>query len=381
MLLLDYDTMRVVWWVLLGLLLIGFAIMDGFDLGVGMLLPWVGRTDTERRVAINAIGPVWEGNQTWLILGAGAIFAAWPALYALSFSGFYLAMFLCLIGLILRPVGFKFRSKVESTHWKAVWDGALFLGGFLPALIFGVAVGNALQGVPFAFNDQLRAAFGFGFFSLLNPFAVLCGLVSVSLMCMQGGAFLMSKTEDTVAARGRTAVLVAGAVLLALFSLAGAWVAFGLDGYVITQYGPPNGPSDPLAKEVTRQTGAWLNNFETYSWALIAPALGYGGTLIAMGAAALGWAYIAFIASSLAVFGVVATPGVSMFPFFLPSSSAPAASLTVWDASSSHLTLSVMLVATAIFLPIILIYTIWVFKVLQGSVTTAYVEANKDGTY
>jgi cytochrome d ubiquinol oxidase subunit II len=144
--LIDFEVLRVIWWLLLGVLLIGFALTDGFDMGVGALLPFVARTDTERRVAINTVGPVWEGNQVWFILGGGAIFAAWPPLYAVSFSGFYLAMFVVLTAFILRPVAFKYRSKRDSAVWRAMWDWALFIGGFVPALIFGVAVGNVLQG-------------------------------------------------------------------------------------------------------------------------------------------------------------------------------------------------------------------------------------------
>ena len=154
--LISYETLRLVWWLLIGVLLIGFAITDGFDLGTGMLLPFAGKTDLERRVIINSIGPVWEGNQVWLILGGGAIFAAWPQLYAVSFSGFYLAMFVILVALILRPVAFKFRSKREDASWRARWDIALFIGGFVPALIFGVAMGNVLQGVPFRFSDDMH---------------------------------------------------------------------------------------------------------------------------------------------------------------------------------------------------------------------------------
>jgi len=185
---LDYGTLRVIWWLLLGVLLVGFAVMDGFDLGVGMLLPIVGRTNIERRVIINTIAPVWEGNQVWIILGAGALFAAWPAVYALAFSGFYFAMLLVLAGLILRPVGFKYRSKIESETWRTVWDTALFLGGFIPAFIFGVALGNILQGTPFHFDITLRAFYTGSFWGLLNPFAILCGLVSVFMLAMHGGA-------------------------------------------------------------------------------------------------------------------------------------------------------------------------------------------------
>jgi cytochrome d ubiquinol oxidase subunit II len=171
--LIDYETLRLIWWLLLGVLLIAFATTGGFDLGVGTLLPFVARTDTERRVAINTIGATWEGNQVWLILGGGAIFAAWPPLYAVSFSGFYLAMFAILFALILRPVGFKYRSKRESASWRSGWDWALFVGGFVPSLIFGVAVGNVLQGVPFRFADDMRIFYEGSFFALLNPYALL----------------------------------------------------------------------------------------------------------------------------------------------------------------------------------------------------------------
>lgn len=183
---LDYETLRVIWWLLLGILLIGFAVMDGFDLGVAMWLPWLAKTDIERRILINSIGATWEGNQVWFILGGGAIFAAWPALYALSFSGFYFAMLLVLLALILRPVGFKYRSKLADPRWRSFWDYALFVGGFVPALIFGVAIGNVLQGVPFHFDEYLRPFYTGSFLDLLNPFALLCGLLSVLMLAMHG---------------------------------------------------------------------------------------------------------------------------------------------------------------------------------------------------
>ncbi len=186
----DYGTLKVIWWVLLGILLIGFAATDGFDMGVATLLPFVAKNDVERRVAINTIGPVWEGNQVWFVLGGGAIFAAWPPLYAVSFSGFYLAMFVVLAALILRPVGFKYRSKRPDAGWRRNWDIALFVGGFVPALIFGVAVGNVLQGVPFRLTEDLRTIYEGSFFGLLNPFALLCGLLSVAMLVMHGGAWL-----------------------------------------------------------------------------------------------------------------------------------------------------------------------------------------------
>src|SRR5690606_20042550 len=279
---LDYETLRVVWWGLLGVLLIGFAIFDGFDLGVAMLLPFVGRNDRERRVLINAIGPVWEGNQVWFILGGGAAFAAWPPLYAASFSGFYLAMFVVLLALILRPVGFKFRSKMGDPRWRSLWDWALFIGGAVPALIFGVAFGNLLLGVPFYYDAELRPFFyGGGFLDLLSPFALLCGLVSVAMLVMHGAVYTAIKTAGVLEERARRIGIAAGLVTFALFGLGGFAVANWVNGYVVTSSIDPRGPSNPTLKTVAVERGAWLNNYETYPWMIVAPILGLAGALAA----------------------------------------------------------------------------------------------------
>jgi cytochrome d ubiquinol oxidase subunit II len=367
--LIDYDTLRVIWWLLLGVILIGFAVTDGFDLGVGMLLPFAGRSDVERRVVINTIGPVWEGNQVWLILGGGAIFAAWPPLYAVSFSGFYLAMFAILVALILRPVGFKYRSKSESPAWRAGWDWALFVGGFVPSLVLGVAVGNVLQGVPFRLDGDLRIFYDGGFFGLLNPFALLCGLLSVSMMVMHGGGWLMLKTSGAVSGRARRYGSVAALVTIALFALGGLWLWLGVGGYKITSPIATGGASNPLLKTVVLDARAWFANYGVRPWLLIAPALGFlGATAAFVGQRSARSEVLTLLSSKLSIFGIISTVGVSMFPFILPSSVDPKASLTVWDASSSHLTLFIMLGATVIFLPIIMAYTAWVYHVLWGKV-------------
>ena len=245
----EYEILRLLWWAVLGVLLIGIAVMDGFDMGSAILLPFVGRTDMERRIVINTVGPVWEGNQVWLILGGGAIFAAWPPLYAVAFSGFYLAMLLLLLSLILRPVGFKYRSKLEGTRWRTTWDTALFLGGLVPALVFGVAFGNVLQGVPFRFDDTLRMTYTGTLFGLFNPFAVLCGLVSVAMMTMHGATWLACKTEGAVRQRAQRAGVVAALALVVLFVLGGVWAA-QLDGYVLQSFAGVDAPSNPLTKQV-----------------------------------------------------------------------------------------------------------------------------------
>ena len=372
---LDYETLRVIWWLVLGVLLMGFAAMDGFDLGVAMWLPFLAKTDGERRMIINSVGPVWEGNQVWLILGAGAIFAAWPPVYAAAFSGFYLAMFLVLCALILRPGGFKYRSKLKGERWREIWDWLLFVGGFVPALVFGVAVGNALLGAPFRFDADLRMDYQGNLLGLFQPFALLTGLVSVAMLAMHGGAYLASKAGSPVAARARQAASVAAVALILLFAVGGFWTAH-LDGYRIVGSMAHDAASNPLHKQAVRQTGAWLSNYSAMPWTMAAPALGFLGAAAMILALRLRRDKLAVLSSGLSVMGVVATAGLSMFPFILPSSLDPSMSLTVWDASSSHGTLALMLVATVIFLPMILAYTAFVYRVLRGRITPGRVESD-----
>ncbi|MET0894211.1 MAG: cytochrome d ubiquinol oxidase subunit II [Pseudoxanthomonas sp.] len=373
---LDYQTLRLIWWLLLGLLLIGFAVMDGFDLGVGTLLPAVARTDAERRLVLNVVGPVWEGNQVWLITGGGAIFAAFPALYAVSFSGFYLAMFLILFALILRPVGFKFRSKVEDKRWRAVWDWALFVGGFVPALVFGVAMGNVLLGAPFHFDDTLRIYYTGGFFALLSPFAVLCGLVSVSMLIAHGAAMLVIKTDGPVSLRARRYGSLAALATALLFVLAGVWVATGLNGHAIVGVAETSSASNPLFKQVITSTGGWMANYRAMPWMWMFPVLGVAGALLSALMLRAGRGLSAFLASALAIACIILTEGLTVFPFLLPSSTHPSSGLTLWDSSSSHMTLFVMLVAACVFLPLIILYTSWVYRVLRGKVSPESLEQN-----
>ena len=379
--LISYETLRLIWWLLIGVLLIGFAVTDGFDLGTGILLPFAGKTDLERRIIINSIGPVWEGNQVWLILGGGAIFAAWPQLYAVSFSGFYLAMFVILVALILRPVAFKFRSKREDASWRARWDIALFIGGFVPALIFGVAMGNVLQGVPFRFSDDMHIFYEGSFFGLLNPFALLAGLVSVAMLVMHGATWLQVKTEGAVAERARTFGSVAAVATVVLYAAAGVALWAMVDGYRITSAISVAGPSNPMFKTAEVAAGAWFANYAAHPWTWAAPVLGLAAPLLALVFLRLRRAVPALLASALGIAAIILSVGASMFPFILPSSLDPRASLTVWDSSSSHMTLFIMLVATTIFIPLIVAYTSWVYKVLWGKVDGQAIEDGNGHAY
>ena len=376
----NYEVMRVIWWVLLGVLLIGFAIMDGFDLGTAILLPFIGKTDVERRVILNSVGPVWDGNQVWFILGGGAIFAAWPLVYAVSFSGFYYAMFLVLVALILRPVGFDYRSKINNKTWRTIWDYCLFISGLVPSLVFGVAIGNVLLGVNFSFDNFMIIENKIGFFELFTPFSLLCVLLSVSMLTVQGACFLSIKTEGDIQKRIKKLLNILPFVNVALFAIGGLMLQ-KIDGYVITKILSHSADSNPLNKEVSRQAGAWLNNYSTYKWFIVAPILGFVGQIFAMILSHFKHDVKAFIASSLSVLGIISTVGLTCFPFILPSSLNPNSSLTLWDASSSYHTLVVMFIAALIFVPLIISYTSYVFMVLRGKVNEKTIDKDSNFLY
>jgi cytochrome d ubiquinol oxidase subunit II len=378
---LDYETLKLIWWLLVGVLLIGFVITDGFDMGAGALLPFLGKTDEERRVIINTVGPHWDGNQVWFITAGGAIFAAWPAVYAAAFSGFYVAMLLVLFALFFRPVGFDYRSKIADPRWRSTWDWGLFAGGAVPALVFGVAFGNLFLGVPFQHDEFLRPTYTGSFWALLNPFALLAGVVSLSMLVMHGAVWLQLRTESVIADRARTAVQIAAVVLMVAFALAGVWIAYGIDGYQIAAMPALDAPPNPLAKDVVTGEGSWLANYVRYPWMIVAPVLGFAGAALTLLLARMQRPGVAFVTSALAMSGVILTAGFSLFPFVMPSSTQLNSSLTLWDAASSHRTLTVMFWAAAIFVPIILAYTVWTYRAMWGRVTVQHIREHSHSAY
>ena len=377
----DYEVLRFVWWLLIGILLVGFAVADGFDMGVGMLTRLMGRNDTERRIMINSIAPHWDGNQVWLITAGGALFAAWPMVYAAAFSGFYVAMILVLASLFFRPVGFDYRSKIEDMRWRGMWDWGVFIGSFVPPLVIGVAFGNLLQGVPFHADEFLRLDYTGNFFQLLNPFGLLAGVVSVAMILTQGATYLQMRTEGELHLRSRAVAQVAALVMLVCFALAGVWVKYGIDGYVITSAIDHHAASNPLGKTVVREAGAWLVNFNHMPVLWLFPLLGVLLPLLTVIFSRCekgGWA---FISSSLTLACVIMTAGIALFPFIIPSSIEPGMSLTMWDSTSSQRTLTVMTFAAIIFVPIILAYTSWCYYKMYGRITKEHIERNTHSLY
>ncbi len=376
----DYETLRLVWWLLVGVLLIGFAITDGFDLGVAILLPLLGKNDTERRVIINTIGPHWDGNQVWLITAGGAIFAAWPLVYATAFSGLYWAMLLVLFALFFRPIGFEYRSKMPGQRWRSNWDLALCLGSFVPALVFGVAFGNLFQGLPFNFDELTRSTYTGSFWALLNPFAIVCGLVSVLMLVLHGAVWLQMRAGGAIQQRSRNTAGLTGLLLSILLVVAGLWLYTSIPGYSISSNVITDASSNPLNKSVV-QTADWFGNFALYPMLWLLPL---AAVVLPLLTSLLAWAGrygLAFLTSSLAISSIILLAGVTLFPFVMPSSTDMASSLTLWDATSSQLTLEIMLWVAVVFVPIILLYTIWCYVKMWRRIEPDFIEQNNVSNY
>jgi len=377
----DYSTFQAIWWALVAILLVGFALTDGYDLGAGALMPFVARTDNQRRVVLNVLAPHWDGNQVWFILAAGALFAAWPMVYAAAFSTLYIAMLLVLFALILRPGAFEYRSKMESSRWRGSWDWLMFIACAVPALLFGVAIGNLFLGLPFELDAELRSTYTGGFFGLLHPFALLAGVTSFALLALHGGTYLQLRTEGELRERVVRATRLMAVVMLAAFLLAGLWLAAGIPGYRIEAMPPVTDSIQPLDKTVVKESGAWLDNYARAPLTLLAPVLGILGGVGAFLFSGRGRGVVALLASTAAVLGVLFTAGVSLFPFIMPSSIDPVSSLTLWDATSSHRTLAIMFWVSLIFVPIVLLYTSWAFWVMRGRMTEKKVEESSRSMY
>lgn len=377
----DYETLRIIWWAILAFLVCGFTVMDGFDLGIGILLPFLGKTDDERRVMLNTVGPTWEGNQTWLVTLGGISFGAWSLVYATIFSGLYTGLLVLLFGLFLRPVGFDYRSKLPDPGWRSAWDKALFLGGLVPTVVLSLAVGNVIQGLPFHLDTEMRSIYTGSFWDLFNPFALFCVVIGLALITMHGAAFLLYRTEDQLAERARRIIVWSGIVFSAGFILAGFWLAHGLDGFRITSIVDTAASNTPLTKTVEKAKGLWFDNYQSFRILMLAPVAALSCVAIAIFSALKNKAAWAFFGTCLAVITTLLTAGGSMFPFIVPSSTDPASSLTVWDASASRYTLQLLFFATVILLPVVMAYTAWVYRVMRGKVTVKDIQDNQHVLY
>ncbi|NIV34970.1 MAG: cytochrome d ubiquinol oxidase subunit II [Anaerolineae bacterium] len=324
--------LQTVWFILIWILFTGFFLLEGFDYGVGILLPFLGKDDTDRRLIINSIGPFWDGNEVWLITAGAAMFAAFPNWYATMFSGFYLALVLMLLGLIVRGVGFEFRSKDRRPAWRTLWDWMIFVGSLVPALLWGVAFANVVRGVPIEADMQYAG----GFWNLLNPYALLAGVAAVSLFALHGATFLSLRTTDGLLERAQKAAmwLWVPTVILALASIIAAYFAtdmFSHRGPILWVFA--------LAAAVALLVAGWFIRAHRHGWA--------------------------FILSSLTIVFTCLTVALGLYPRVMVSSLDPGWSLTIYNASSSQYTLQVMTIVALIFVPIVLIYQGWSYWVFR----------------
>ena len=365
----EYATLQVIWWILIGVLLIGFALTNGMDMAVSALLFPVGKNSAERKVLISTIVPHWDGNQVWLITAGGVIFAAWPEVYAASFSGLYWAMLLVLFAIWLRPLAFDYRNHGETEIWKKRWDIALSVGSLIPMLIFGVAFGNLLQGLPFYADENMRWHYDGYFLSallpLLNPFALLCGVISVLMLITHGCMWIMLRVDESISLRARKIAVISALLTVVLFVVAGLW-SYNFNGYVLNSLAPSGAFNTITGKSVSVVEHGLFLHYVNYPVTVVVPALAGFGMLFAGIFAFKGNAVKGIIASSVGIAFTIITAGAALFPFILPSSKDVNSSLTIWDATSSHFTLQVMLYAVIVFVPLALAYTIWAYYRMWG---------------
>ncbi|MGL6619365.1 cytochrome d ubiquinol oxidase subunit II [Aeromonas hydrophila] len=374
----DYETLKLIWWGLVLFMLVGFIVMDGFDLGVAMLLPVVSKEDEDRRLVINSVGPVWEGNQVWLIAGAGALFAAWPLVYAAAFSALYVPFMFLLFGLFLRPVGFDYRSKLADPVWRRWWDRALVVGGLLPTLVFGATLGFLLQGLPFRFDAALRIHYGA--FDFHWPLLLTCMGTALALLLLHGASFLQCKTQGEIARRCARQSLWLGPLASGLFALGGVWLS-QMAGYRVLEIGDINGALTPLMKEVGVAQQGWLANFVAHPWLWSVPALGLVLPMVSSLASARELPRTALLASGGACASMMLTIAIALFPFVLPSSLDPSSSLTLWDSTSSERTLFIMLGIVGVLMPINIGYTLWVYRVVRGKMSAQQIRQHGHSLY
>jgi cytochrome d ubiquinol oxidase subunit II len=329
--------LNTTWFILVGVLIIGYAILDGFDLGVGIIHLFT-KDETERRINLNSIGPVWDGNEVWLLTGGGALFAAFPVVYATVFSGYYIALMLLLLALILRAVSMEFRSKVENESWRNFWDKAFGIGSLLPSILFGVAIGNILKGLPI--NE--KGLFTGNFLGLLNPYAILIGLLSCAMFLMQGAVYLSMKSQDRQRQRAEKVAQASWITMICLYLLA------TLSTIVIS----------PFLFE-----GLLKNPLFYLVFLLLIVSIVYLPVAIKMGKQMQ-----AFISSSLIIASMTGIMAISLFPRLVPSATNLAYSMTIYNSSSTPRTLTTMLIIALLGMPIVVAYTVFIYRVFKGKV-------------
>lgn len=356
----DYMTLKVIWWCIIGFVLIVYACSAGFDYGGTLLMPFL-KKESQRRLVLNVLAPTWDGNMTWVIFIGGALFIVWSVVYSTVFSGLYAVMFTVLWSNFLRPPGFDYRSKIDNPLWRRFWDFALFVSSIIPMFMFGFIFGNLLMGMPFSFDPiYLRSYYSGNFWMELNWIGILSGLVSVCILAMHGCSYICLRTEGEVRESFQKKQAVFGVLFLILFTASGFVVAYHVPGYIL-QKSPIYPTGHPLSNEVIVKVGAWVDSYRDHWWKIIGPVFAYIGVFFAIGGTKSKNYAWGFWSSCLAVGGTILTAGFSLYPFIVPSSTKPNQSITVWNATSSYYSLSIIFLLCIILFVIIFSYKIWAY--------------------
>jgi len=357
---LDLENLRLIWWGLLGAFMLGLVLCEGLNLGVSIVLLMLAKTDQDRQSLIGFIAPTSLGSLAWLAALLAILFAAWPIAYAVLLASFYPLLLLVLLALMMRPLLVYFVNDLKNSPWRKYAYQVLAAGGLAPAALLGLLVGNLLKGIPFHLESDMRVIFLGDFTGLFNVFALLVAATGVTLLAMYAAVFLQLKTLDALKHQAQTMTIKAGVAFLILFVASGLWITH-LEGYHITSDILTNHPSNPLAKFVKRNEGLWLDNFEHLPTLWSVPVTACLSAIIAMVFSKRGNTYWAMLASAVCVSMVLLTFGFSMFPFLVPSNISLNSSLTLWDSSASRLSLQVLLCVAVFALPLMGIYSRWVF--------------------
>ncbi len=371
----DYPVLQFIWWVLVGAVLIIYATTAGIDFGVTMLMPFMHRhdhfqaNDTERRLILNTVAPTWDGNQTWLVFAGGALFVIWPAVYGAVFSGLYFLMFTILWAFFLRPPGFDYRSKLPSVTWRKAWDWGLFVSALLPIFSFGVIIGNLFLGLPLAYDPVTLRSFYLGhFFGLFHPFPVVVGLAAIFMCLMHGTAYLNRRTEGDLKLYFQALQRKFTVMFLMVMALAGLMLGH-IQGYLLVAM-PVHPTLDPLHNVVLVGPGLWWQSILLTPYKGLAAIFVYVFAILSVSLQQTGRGGFSFFLSGASIAATIILFGATLFPFVVPSSADPAASLTIWNATSAQYTLMGMFYIALVFLVIIFIYKFWGARVLWRNKAT-----------
>ncbi len=380
---LDYTLLKLIWWGIIGCIFILYSTTAGFDYGVTLIMPFL-RSEDNRRLALAASMPTWDGNLTWIVFAGGALFVVWPVVYATAFSGLYFAFFVVLWTMYFRPPGFDYRDRIDNPIWRRCWDFGLFISSLVPVAVFGIGMGNCFLGFPFHFDPfTMRDTYTGSFSDLFTGFTVLCAVVSLCMIVMHGSAYLQRRVEGALQNTARKLHLIFALLTFVFFTIALILVSMKMPGYHLIS-SPPHPTVTPLDNVVKFEPLGWANSFADNSWKIYPLMLTYAAFIITLWSSFLRAYATCFWSSACFIGGMICAAGSTLFPFIMASSTYPNQSLTVFNATSSEYSLRIMLYVGVVLFVVILCYKIFAYYTVwhkKPSISLADLDSPAVGTY